>query len=448
MRRFPLLSLSDPAAPVAWRSGAPVTADELMGDAHWLAARLPAREYQINLCENRYHFLTALLSATLRGQALLLPSGRAQEDLLPLTQQHPSIYCLTDTEANFGSIELVRFFGSPGNLGGPQEELSVAGDSVVAELYTSGSTGAATPHTKTWDMLMRGAQLTGIRLGLDSLQGASVVATVPPQHMYGLETSICLPLYWGLTVSIQRPLFASDIAAALESMPQPRILITTPLQLRNCIVEHADLPPLELILSATAPLARDLAQQAERRFHTQVLEIYGATETGAIASRRPADESRWSVLPGVSIERSGRRWCLKADHLPETIPLNDEIRLYQDGGFELLGRDADLIKIAGKRASLTDLDQKLLRINGVEDGVFFLPDSKDGTITRLACFVRAPSLEDEAIMIALRQVLDPAFMPRPLFRVAALPRNESGKLPRQRMLRLFAECSGKPIMDA
>ena len=31
----------------------------------------------------------------------------------------------------------------------------------------------------------------------------------------------------------------------------------------------------------------------------------------------------------------------------------------------------------------------------------------------------------------LRQHLDPVFLPRPLRRVAALPRNETGKLPRQ-----------------
>ena len=447
MRRIPLLGLSDPAAPIAWRNGAPITAGELMGDARWLAERLPACGFQINLCEDRYHFLTALLSAMLRGQALLLPPGRARGDLLPLRRRHPSVYCLTDTVADYGDMELMRFSGAPGNLNNRPEELSAAGDLVAAELYTSGSTGTATVHMKSWEMLLQGAQLTGTRLGLDRLRGGSVVATVPPQHMYGLEMSIFLPLYWGLAVSAQRPLFAADIAAAFEGMPQPRILITTPLQLRNCIVENAELPPLELVLSATAPLSRVLARQAEQRFRTRVMDVYGSTETGAVASRRTADDGSWSPLPGVSIERRGRRWWLTAGHLPEAIPLNDDIRLQPDGRFELLGRDADLIKIAGKRASLADLNRKLLGIDGVEDGVFFLPDNDSGATARLICFVRAPGVAEEAITAALRQLLDPAFLPRPLFRVAELPRNDTGKLSRQALLRLFAACSREPLSE-
>ena len=190
-----------------------------------------------------------------------------------------------------------------------------------------------------------------------------------------------------------------------------------------------------------------LARQAEQRFRTRVMDVYGSTETGAVASRRTADDGSWSPLPGVSIERRGRRWWLTAGHLPEAIPLNDDIRLQPDGRFELLGRDADLIKIAGKRASLADLNRKLLGIDGVEDGVFFLPDNDSGATARLICFVRAPGVAEEAITAALRQLLDPAFLPRPLFRVAELPRNDTGKLSRQALLRLFAACSREPLSE-
>ena len=42
--------------------------------------------------------------------------------------------------------------------------------------------------------------------------------------------------------------------------------------------------------------------------------------------------------------------------------------------FVVHGREADQINIAGHRVSLGDLNQKLLEIDGVQDGVFFLPE--------------------------------------------------------------------------
>jgi len=383
----------------------------------------------------------ALVAAQLRRQTLLLPPGRAPADLTALRKRHPSLYCVTDADTDSGDLERFRFRdpveGSPGELPFPE----IPADRVVAELHTSGSTGTATAHLKTWGMLYRGAGLTGARLGLGRVAGASVVATVPAQHMYGLETSIILPFRWGLSVSAEQPLFAADVAAALGRVSSPRILITTPLHLRGCILAGTELPQMEFILSATAPLPQELAQQAEQRYGTHVLEIYGSTETGAVATRRPACDPIWETLPGVSLGRRQQRWWLSARHLPNPVPLNDLFRLESADRFSLLGRDADLIKIAGNRASLADLNQKLLAIEGVLDGAFFLPDSGPGVNTRLACFAVAPGVGEQQILDALRQTLDPAFLPRPLFRVPVLPRSETGKLPRQVLSDLFEKCN-------
>src|SRR6202020_3635400 len=57
---------------------------------------------------------------------------------------------------------------------------------------------------------------------------AAIIATVPPQDMYGTETSVLLPLLAGMTVHTARPLFPADVAAALAQGPGPRGLVTTP----------------------------------------------------------------------------------------------------------------------------------------------------------------------------------------------------------------------------
>ena len=288
MAGLPLFGQTDPTALIAWREQRPITLGMLRGDAQRLAEQLPGRDFQVNLCQDRYRFLVGLVAAQLLHQTLLMPPGRGPADLKDLGRRHLSLYCLTDAATDPVDAELFRFTepieGSPG------EPLfsEVPADRVVVELYTSGSTGAATPHLKTWGMLYRGAGLTGARLGLHRLAGASVVATVPPQHMYGLETSVLLPFRWGLAVAAEQPSFAADIAATLAGLPSPRLLITTPLHLRGCILANAELPRVELILSASAPLPQELAQRAEAIYDTRVLEIYGSTETGAVATRRPA----------------------------------------------------------------------------------------------------------------------------------------------------------------
>ncbi len=47
-------------------------------------------------------------------------------------------------------------------------------------------------------------------------------------------------------------------------------------------------------------------------------------------------------------------------------------------------------------------------------------------------------MDEQAILDAFRQSVDPVFLPRPLKLVEALPRNETGKLPRAALLALLA----------
>lgn len=434
---LPLFGAADTHSAIVWRAGRPISIKALLADARCLAKQLPDATFQLNLCADRYHFLVALAAAALRGQTLLSPPSRAPADLLQLARRQRSLYCLHDNDPACPELPSLRFPALSSNPADGGEPPLIAAQRIIAELYTSGSTGTPSAHPKSWRMLYRGAELTGRRLGLDRLSNASIVCCVPAQHMYGLETSILLPLRWGLAVSAEQPFFAADIAAALNAAPAPRILVATPIHLRCCIAEGAELPDLAFILCATAPLSRALAQKAEQRYHTQVLEIYGATETGAVATRRPACEESWRTLPGVSLQRHKARWRLRAEHLPSAVELHDDIQLESPVCFQLKGRHADLIKIAGKRASLADLNHQLLAIDGVEDGVFFHPDGAGAGVKRLAAFVVAASMDEQQILDALRDKLDPAFLPRPLFKVDKLPRNGAGKLSRQSLLELF-----------
>ena len=104
------------------------------------------------------------------------------------------------------------------------------------------------------------------------------------------------------------------------------------------------------------------------------------------------------------------------------------------GRFRLGERNADMLKLAGKRASLSDLTTRLLRIPGVRDAVVFVPEPRPGCEPRPAALVVAPDMSGPQILAALQDMIDPVFLPRPLIRLPCLPRNAVGKLPRAALI--------------
>jgi acyl-coenzyme A synthetase/AMP-(fatty) acid ligase len=129
---------------------------------------------------------------------------------------------------------------------------------------------------------------------------------------------------------------------------------------------------------------------------------------------------------------------VEAPHLPVPVALADLVELRADHTFVLCGRQADLLKIAGKRASLGELTRRLLSVPGVIDGVMLQLDACDVSgVRRIAALAVAPGLDEATILSALRQSIDPVFLPRRLRLVDALPRNDTGKLPREALLRLL-----------
>jgi acyl-coenzyme A synthetase/AMP-(fatty) acid ligase len=208
-------------------------------------------------------------------------------------------------------------------------------------------------------------------------------------------------------------------------------------QLRALLQSDVALPKLDKVISATAPLDPALAADAEHRWGTQVFEIFGATEVGSIASRRTVTDDSWTTYDGVSLEGSQEGPARIISRLGPPGTLSDIIEVLEPTRFRLLGRGSDLVKLAGRRASLAGLNRVLTSIPGVADGVFIVPDDIDHRPTaRMQAFVIAPTLSTDDILAELRNRIDPIFLPRRIVRVDALPRNEVGKLPREALLAL------------
>lgn len=431
---LPLIAGYRPESVLVWRASGAVTQAQFLAAAVQLARTLPDATHAINLCEDRYRFMLAFAALCLRGQTSLLPPSTAPAVIAGIVAAQPRCYILADQPLADAPCEVVQV-GDDAAAVAQQEMPLIAADHVAAIAYTSGSTGVPQAHAKAWRTLVETVRLSARRFMGDP-PGANIVATVPAQHMYGLETTVMMALAGGCAVHAGRPFFPRDLADALAAVPAPRVLIATPLHLRACLAAGVGLPPLRLIISATAPMTSELAAQVEAAYGCELQEIYGCTEAGSMAARRTVAGEVWQLHAGMHLQARGDGVLVHAAHLPAPLPLNDQIEIIDDTRFRLLGRSDDMLKVAGKRASLADLNARLLAIAGVDDGVVFMPDAADA---RPAALVVAPGLTESEILAQLARSFDPVLLPRPLLRVSQLPRNQLGKLPRAAMLAMLEQ---------
>lgn len=431
MASLPFLDRA-PGEVLARRGGQAVTAGRFLADVAALAARLPDAPYALNLCADRYLALVGFGAALARGQVTLLSADRSPYRQRALAALYPGTYALVDgPEAVIPSAETVaQGEGEGANFAIPAEAIAAIG-------FTSGSTGEPAAHAKPWGALAAAARAAARRFGLDdAADPATVIGTVPAQHMYGFETTMVLPLRAPVAIHSGPHFYPVEVAEAVAASPGRRVVVTTPLQLRALVA--GGVAGVSAVISATAPLAPSLAAAAEAALGSPgapvpVLEIYGATEMGSIASRRTVEGEAWTLYDGVRLRAEGEGAVgAIVPGLPAPVPLADLVEVAPDGRFRLLGRRGDLVKRGGRRASLAALNRVLSEIEGVEDGVFLAPEDLDANPTaRLAAYVVAPGLTPAGIVSALRERVEAVFLPRPVVLVERLPRDAVGKLTRR-----------------
>ncbi|MDI1308696.1 MAG: AMP-binding protein [Methylotenera sp.] len=446
MQTLPLITHTSFAKPIAWRKGISVSVEEFLADVNYLATLLPAGKHILNVCKDRYHFSVGLAAAIISNKVSVLPPTHTPEMLRQLQIFSPDVFCLYDNDDC--DIALPRF-NYPTMPKHPAKKVSIPRintQQLIAIVFTSGSTGQPNPHPKKWGSLVQNVQAQAKRLGLSESNEYSFIGTIPPQHMYGFESTVLLPWQSGNAISSAQPFYPADICSAMQSIPAPRILVSTPLHLRLLLDSELNIAEPALLLSATAPLSYTLADKVETTLKAPLIEIYGSTETGQIATRRTIDGDSWQLLPQIKLTQQGEQVFAEGGHVEVATTLNDIIELTEPGFFLLHGRTQDLINIAGKRSSLTNLNHHLNAIEGVIDGAFFMPDElSHDHVTRLSACVVAPNLTASQLLAALRTKIDPAFLPRPLLFLETLPRNATGKLPREALKKLFDTSINKDL---
>lgn len=414
---------------VLWRDGRPVAVSKLLRCASSLAEQLPDGAYVANYCSDRFNFFVAVFAALMRDQVTCLPNDKTVNTQNDLMDTYPDLYCLADWDVGGDIIDLREFDLTRQSLKYPPDALTIEPEKEFLRVFTSGTTGRSTAHPKSWNFLRATSKFIADSIARKTGAVGSIVATVPSQHMYGLETAFMLPFVSDGEVSAAHPFYPSDICASLEAVPEPRSLVTTPIHLKTLLKSGLALPKISAIVSATDNLSPDLAKKLEASTQACVVEIFGCSEAGSLAVRYPTEDEVWQVIDGASLRKDGEVCVLTGGHLPDPVELSDVFDLVSQSKFKLMGRLTDMINVAGNRTSLSGLNAILCDVPGVTEGVFHLPASSNpDEITRLVALVVAPELDASQIRARLRESVDPVFLPRQIFHVPALPRNAMGKV--------------------
>jgi len=227
MSALPLIAHDRPDAIIAYRRGQAISAAQFLHDVRALAARLLPGTHLLNFCSDRYRFAVGLAAGLSSGKCSILPSTHTPEVIRHLRAFAPDVFCLSDDPQCPLALPQLLYDDSsaPNAQAGEYGEFAVPqidAGRLAAYVFTSGSTGAPVPHPKIWGRLVQCVRAEVTRLPLAHLADCAILATVPAQHMYGLESSVLLPLQSGSALCAERPFFPADIAAALAALPRER----------------------------------------------------------------------------------------------------------------------------------------------------------------------------------------------------------------------------------
>lgn len=423
---------------VAFGEGGVRTAADLRRDVSAIAAALPiatpGSHVLLVVSRDRYEFAAALLGAWSAGHAVALPPNHRAGTIGALLQRDDIAALLHDTQAG-GHLRVSEVLTTVAAL----EPRPIRVPDHAATVFTSGSTGNSEPCTKTRDQLL--GEVAVLAELFEMRPGERTVATVPPAHLYGLLFGVLLPLHTGGAFLRETPLQPEAIAARLAEH-RAHTLVGVPVHLRAAQVLAAGaLGSVHRVFSSTAPLPEDTAQHFTARHDRSITEIFGSTETGGIAWRHRSEGDDWRPLPGVRIDVDAEgRLRVDSPFLhpddPRPLPTADLAEPGQGGAFRHLGRIDGVVKIGGVRVSLPAMQRCLLAQDGVDDAeVVAVPASNRGV--RLLAAVATRTRTEDELRASLADQFHPSTLPRRIWIGPTLPREPSGKFPRERMLAQF-----------
>lgn len=331
-------------------------------------------------------------------------------------------------------------------------------DGIAHVKSTSGSTGEARFVLFREEQLLADMRNISSTMGFDPLQPN--LGVISAAHSYGFS-HLVLPLLidgmplWHLANPLpesMRIAFAAGRKFFLPAVPAMWRAWHLSDVLKNA--------PIQLAMSAGAPLPLELEQQVFADSGIKIHNFYGASECGGIAyddtpSPRTDASHVGKALHGVTLS-TNEEGCMvissdavgvcywppeENSAIAEGTVTAPDLAEINESGVRLIGRKSDTINVAGRKVSPAEIEHALLAIPHVRHCVVFGVPSADSSRVEdiVACVSGDSSLQQSDVVSFLANKLPQWQIPRRWWITDALTPNERGKISRAQWRAKFLE---------
>jgi acyl-coenzyme A synthetase/AMP-(fatty) acid ligase len=250
-------------------------------------------------------------------------------------------------------------------------------------LFTSGTTGKPVGAFKTKENLE--LEVRGFMKIIERYNPKKVIATVPFIHIYGILTAIILPYLSEMDLFFKKHFLPHDL---LESIEPNSVVVTTPVYIKSLLrlEETKDLSEV-VFVSSTAPLDASSAKEFIKKFNTNLIQLFGSTETGGIAYKEQNDDL-WKPLRDVNLTINENNLLkINSPFVSKLVfenglkNTNGEIQSFDYVAFEgerfkIIGRDSQIFKVDGKRFSTLQVEEILESMSSVKKAFVVVKHNK------------------------------------------------------------------------
>ncbi|MGE0849614.1 MAG: AMP-binding protein [Hyphomicrobiaceae bacterium] len=336
-------------------------------------------------------------------------------------------------------------------------------DDLASLIYTSGTTGRS-----------KGAMITHRNIDSNAVTlhsywgfqpGDVLLHALPIFHVHGLFVALHTAL---LNASRMLWLPKFDLDEVLRLLPRATVVMGVPTFYTRLLATEAfgmgQCSRLRLVISGSAPLLAETHEQFTKRTGHRILERYGMTEAGMIASNPWMGGERVPgtvgfALPEISVRIAGeggkpvaageigvlevkgpnvfKGYWRNPEKTKEEFRADgyfvsgDLATMSEDGRVTIVGRAKDLIITGGFNVYPKEVEEELNALPGVDESAVVgvpHPDFGEGIVAVLAPLPGKELPSESEVLGLLGKRLAKFKLPKRVFSAKELPRNAMGKV--------------------
>lgn len=329
----------------------------------------------------RYHIIKEnFFDETLCGQVGYIGTQSKESNALNILKAYYSeAKVILLDETNKAILEKLKALGISEFTATKKDKTIFDKEIFALMCFTSGSTGHPIAALKSKKNIE--AEVSVLTVLLQKYKIKKVIVTVPFIHFYGTLLGLLYPLMNGIDIVLKEHFLPHEL---LDMIDNETMVVSTPLYIKalNQLSQAKDLSQ-SVFISSTAPLDVQNIRTFTEKFQTDIIQIFGSTETGGIAYK-VNDELLWKPFDGVRISTNAN------NELKVRSPFVSSV-LYENGfsqtsgeiqtfdyieqaavGFKLVGRSSKILKLAGKRYSTIQMENILEDVDGITKALVFV----------------------------------------------------------------------------